>query len=234
MLQYTLVENLLTPAPNDFMAQPVNVRSYTLAEILRRILSRNTGLSEAQLTASVNEFIEEVGLITEEGDTVNTPLVHTILSIPGVFEGAADSYDGKRHRTRINTNAGVRLTTAIVKVKPQKIDVAETVPHILEAKDVVSDTVNETLTPGGVLQLRGSRLKFMPAEAGNGVFLVDEQGVERQLTTVVENKPARIIVLLPADLAVGTYWVEVRTSGTVNGKPTKNLKTGRNSKPLIV
>jgi hypothetical protein len=234
MLQYTLVENLLTPAPGDFMAQPVNVRSYTLAEIIRRIQSRNTGLSEAQLTASINEFIEEVGLITEEGDTVNTPLVNTNLSIPGVFDGAADSYDGKRHRTRINANAGARLTIALTKVKPQKVEVPEPAPHILETKDIVSDTVNETLTPGGVLQLRGSRLRFLPAEAGNGVFLVNEQGKETQLTVVAENKPSRTILLLPADLSSGTYWVEVRSSSSVSGKPTKTLKTGRFAKTLTV
>jgi hypothetical protein len=234
MLQFTLVENLLTPALNDYMAQPVNVRSYTLAEIVRRILSRNTGLSEAQLTASVNEFIEEVGLITEEGDTVNTPLVNTNLSISGVYDGAADNYDSKRHRTKINANAGSRLVTALAKVKPQKVNVAEPVPHILEVKDIVSDTVNETLTPGGVLQLRGSRLKFLPAEAGNGVFLINEQGVERQLTVIVENKPARLMLLLPADLSDGTYWVEVRSTYSSAGKPAKTLKTGRFPKTLTV
>jgi len=232
MLQYTLVENLLTPAPNDYMAQSVNVRSYTLAEIIRRVLSRNTGLSEAQLTASINEFIEEVGLITEEGDTVNTPLVNTNLSVSGVFDSAADNYDGKRHRTKINTNAGARLTTALTKVKPQKTDVAEPLPHILEVKDIVSDTINETLTPGGVLQLRGSRLKFLPAEAGNGVFLINEQGAERQLTVVAENKPARIMVLLPTDLANERYWVEVRTTWSGSIKPSQALKTGRFHKTL--
>jgi hypothetical protein len=98
----------------------------------------------------------------------------------------------------------------------------------------VSDTVNETLTPGGVLQLRGSRLKFLPAEPGNGVFLTNEQGMERQLTVVAENKPARIIVMLPADLAEGTYRVEVRTTYSSAGKPAKTLKTGKSSKILTV
>jgi hypothetical protein len=84
------------------------------------------------------------------------------------------------------------------------------------------------------LQLRGSRLRFLPAEAGNGVFLVNEQGKEIQLTVVAENKPFRTILLLPADLSSGTYWVEVRSSSSVSGKPTKTLKTGRFSKTLTV
>jgi len=104
----------------------------------------------------------------------------------------------------------------------------------LALNDFMAQPVNETLTPGGVLQLRGSRLKFLPVEVGNGVFLINEQGVERQLTVIVENKPARLMLLLPADLSDGTYWVEVRSSGTINGKPTKILKTGRYSKPLTV
>ena len=39
MISYSLVENLLTAAPNDFMAQTVNVR-----EIVQRIMGRRTNL----------------------------------------------------------------------------------------------------------------------------------------------------------------------------------------------
>jgi hypothetical protein len=37
MLQYILVENLLTPAPNDYTAQPVNVSTIDLDGIFQRI-----------------------------------------------------------------------------------------------------------------------------------------------------------------------------------------------------
>jgi hypothetical protein len=235
MLQYTLVDNLLTPAPNDFSGQPVHVRSHDLQAIFQRISARYPGLTPAQISSAVNEFIEEVCAITESGETVNTPLFTTQLSIVGVFDGAIDAFDAKRHSVRINLNAGVRLRDAARQVKTEKVAVAEPLPHILEVKDVVSDTVNETLTPSGVLQLRGSRLKFLPAEENNGVFLIGEQGVETKLAIIAENKPARIMAVLPADLPQGNYFVEIRTTfSSGNAKPARTLKTGRFHKELTV
>jgi hypothetical protein len=234
MLQYALLENLLTPAPNDYMAQPVNVRTHDLEGVYKRISARYPGLTPAQIAAAVNEFIEEICAITEEGEAVNTPLVNTQFSTPGVYEGAMDSYDSKRHSVRLNLVPGTRLREAVRKVKLEKVVVAEPLPHILEVKDIVSNTVNETLTPGGVVQLRGGRLKFLPAETDNGIFLINEQGAETKLAVIVENKPARLIAVLPADLQRGDYSIEVRTSWTTSGKPMKTLKQGRFNKILTV
>lgn len=234
MLQYILNDNFLTAAPNDFWAQPVNVRSYTQPEVIRRILARNPGLSEAQLTSAINEYTEEAGIITEEGGAINTPLVNTNLSISGVFEGAADTFDSKRHRTKVNANPGLRLTQAASKIKPRKTTVADPVPQILEVKDIVSGSVNDVLTLGGVIRITGSRLKFLPEEPDNGIFLINEQGEETKLTVIAENKPARLMAMLPPNQAQGIYWVEVRTTFSTVGKPGKTLKAGRFGKELTL
>jgi hypothetical protein len=234
MLQYTLVENLLTPTPNDYTAQPVNVRTVDLDGIFQRIGARYPGLTPAQIAAAVSEFFDEVCTITEEGDVINTPLLNTTFSTPGVYEGAMDSYDPKRHSVKLNLSTGKRLRDAVKKVKLEKVIVAEPLPHVLEVKDIVSESVNETLTPGGVIQIRGGRLKFLPAEADNGIFLVNEQGENIKLAIIVENKPAKLIAVLPTELAQGEYFLEIRTSYTSNGKPSKTLKHGRFNKVLTV
>jgi hypothetical protein len=43
MLQYTVLENLLTPAPDDYVAQPVDVRTHDLPAIFKRIVARYPG-----------------------------------------------------------------------------------------------------------------------------------------------------------------------------------------------
>ncbi|MDR1339976.1 MAG: DUF4469 domain-containing protein, partial [Prevotellaceae bacterium] len=171
MLRYSLVENLLTSAPDDFLAQPVNVRSYTMPEVLQRISARYPGLTPTQISAAVNEFFEEVSKITEDGETVNTPLFNTQLSMPGVYKGAMDSFDSKRHSVKVNINPGTILRESVHRIKTEKVTVAEPLPHILEVKDVMSDTVNDIITPGGVIQLRGGRLKFLTDQPDNGIFL---------------------------------------------------------------
>lgn len=234
MLQYTLVENLLTAAPNDLMALPVNVRVYDLAEIKQRILARHPGMGQSQLNAAIEEFFEEVCILIEDGNAVNTPLFNVQPSFTGVFDSATDNFDAKRHRTKTNLTPGVLMRSASSKIKTQKVQVPDPQPFILEVSDVLSGTVNDQLTPGGVVQLKGGRLKLVTANPDNGIFLVNEQGSAVKLAVIVENKPARLIAMLPADLPQGTYSIEVRTTLTSSNKESKTMKTGRYSKELTV
>ncbi|MBQ9206316.1 MAG: DUF4469 domain-containing protein [Treponema sp.] len=52
-------------------------------------------------------------------------------------------------------------------------------------------------------------------------------------STVIENKPARLLVLLPADITAGEFSVEVRTKiiGS-SGKALKTMKKGTYNKVL--
>jgi hypothetical protein len=158
----------------------------------------------------------------------------TQWSIPGAVEGAADAVNPKTHPAKINLYAGSALREAARKVKTEKVIVAEPAPHIVEVRDVLSGTANETLTAGGVVQIRGGRLKLLTSEANNGIFLVDEQGGEFKITVIVENKPARLIAVMPADIPQGDWFIEVRTSCSTSGKPMKSLKQGRYSRILTV
>ena len=72
-----------------------------------------------------------------------------------------------------------------------------------------------------------------PCIPENGIFLTDDQGQTRKMPNIVENKPARLIVMIPADLPAGTYTVEVRTSFMNTTKEGKNIKTGRFNRELV-
>ena len=102
----------------------------------------------------------------------------------------------------------------------------------MEVKDVVSGKVNEVLTKGGVVQLVGSRLKFDAKDAVQGIFFVPETGEAVRATVIAENKPARLMAIIPAGLKAGTYYIEVRTKISSSPKPLKNVKTGRFFKAL--
>jgi hypothetical protein len=105
----------------------------------------------------------------------------------------------------------------------------------MEVKDIVSGSVNEHLTSGGVIQLRGSRLRFIETNPTNGVFLLFETGVEYKLSVIVENKPSRLILMLPTNLTAGIYTLEVRTTFSQSGsREGKQLKIGRFIKLLTV
>lgn len=116
---------------------------------------------------------------------------------------------------------------------PQEEGVS-TDPYITEVKDVVSGKTNDILTKGGVVQLVGSRLKFDAKDAAQGIFFVPETGNPVRASVIAENKPARVMAIIPADLPARTYYIEVRTKIAEGGKALKNLKTGRFAKALTV
>ena len=232
MLKYCLRENLLTAAPDDYMAQAADVRSYTLDEIIDLMMEKGTTLTRADVAATLQVYGEVVSAIIKDGSAVNTPLMNTSMSISGVFDGANDSFDKKRHTVNLNITAGTLLRDAVTKVKCEKTEGVSTDPYITEVTDIVTGTLNTTLSKGGVVQLVGARLKFDAKDTAQGIFFVPETGAPVRAAVIAENKPARLMAIIPADLAAGTYYVEVRTKIIGSSQKSKTLKTGRFDKPL--
>ena len=234
MLKYSLRENLLTPAPDDYMAQVADVRSYTLDEIIDLMMDKGTTLTRADVAATLQVYGEVCSSLIKDGAALNTPLMNTSMSISGVFDGANDSFDKKRHTVNLNLTAGTLLRDAVTKVKCEKTEGASTDPYITEVTDIVTGTANTTLTKGGVVQLVGARLKFDAKDTAQGIFFVPETGEAVRAAVIAENKPARLMAIIPADLAAGTYYIEVRSKHSGGGKPLKAVKAGRFAKPLTV
>ncbi|MEL3912625.1 DNA-binding domain-containing protein [Treponema pedis] len=234
MLKYCLRENLLTAEPNDYMAQTADVRSFTLEQIIDLMMQKGTTLTRADVAATLQVYGEVVSALIADGAAINTPLINTSSSISGVFNGAADSFDKKRHTIKLNITAGTLLSATVPKIKCEKIEAADTAPYITEVTDIVSGKMNDVLTKGGVVQLIGARLKFDAKDSAQGLFFIKEAGAEVRASVIAENKPARIMAIIPADLAAGSYYVEVRTKLVNSSKASKTVKTGRFSKPLTV
>ena len=232
MLKYSLRENLLTPAPDDYMAQAQDVRSYTLDEIIDLMMDKGTTITRADVAATLQVYGEVCASLIKDGSALNTPLFNTALTIAGVFNGANDSFDKKRHTVNLNITAGTLLRDAVTKVKCEKTEGVSTDPYITEVTDIVSGKTNEVLTKGGIVQITGSRLKFDAKDASQGIFFVPETGNPVRASVIAENKPARLMAIIPAGLKAGTYYIEVRTKISSSPKPLKNVKTGRFFKAL--
>ncbi|MGF7109487.1 hypothetical protein J2Z29_002051 [Treponema pedis] len=187
------------------------------------MVRRGTTVTRTDLVAIMQLYTEECSFIVEEGGTLNTPLINTSMSITGVFDGADDSFDKKRHAVSLNISAGTALKTALGKTKAVKTETAGTEPYITAVTDKLTGD-SETIKIGSVMEILGSRLKFDDKDTEQGVFAVSGMSAVR-CASVVENKPARLIVLLDATVPAGEFTLEVRTKLTSNGnKKSKSLK----------
>jgi hypothetical protein len=234
MLEFNLVENLLTAAPDDFMAQVTNVRSFNDSEIADRMLQSGAGLTKSDILSVLESYKGTVCNIIADGGAVDTALFVLRPSIAGVFNSASDTFSPSRHQIKSNLHQGVAIRDAVQKIKTQKVQVIDPVPNITQVKDVVNGA-NDHITAGLVLEISGSRLKILFEDDSNGIFLIPlSGGKEIKLLQLVENKPARLMAMIPASIEAGEYYLEVRTTWSGNTKPSKTLKTGRFHKILTI
>ena len=217
MLKYYNVENQLTERPGDCTALTLNLGSLDKSAFIDRMLKRGTSVTSTDALAVMNAIEETAVDLILQGYTLNLPLMNTSFSISGVFDGPLDTFDGNRHKLNINLTKGVLLRDAEKNVKLEKTSVPAPMPQIQEVRDSVSRSVNEKLTARGVIELRGYNLKIDGDESSCGLWFVAENGTETKAEVIIENKPSKIIAMIP-DLAAGKYQVKVATQFSGGGK----------------
>ena len=226
MVKYVLSENLLTARPDDFMATPVDVKSFDRDTIVEMMLKRGTLLTKTDILAVLNSLEEVVADIVKDGGAVNMPLFNTSFSISGVFDGAMDTFDPNRHRLYVNLNKGTLLRDVEKQVKTSKTEMSAAAPSVVEVRDVLSGTSNEKLTPMGVIQVFGSGLRIEGTEPTVGLWFVPAEGAQPPIkaNVMVSNKPSSLTAMVPA-LDAGTYRIRVATQYAGSG--SRLLKTPR-------
>ncbi|GHT81269.1 hypothetical protein FACS189467_5030 [Bacteroidia bacterium] len=228
MLEYSLHENLLTERTDDFAAQPHVKNSYKRDQLIELMLQRGTLVTKTDIIAVLNNLEETVDYIVRNGGTVTLPLFDTGFSIGGVFDSAMDTFDPARHKLHVTIRKGSVLRTAEKEVKLTKINSAPPQPSVLEVKDSVSGAVDTTLTSGGVVEINGINIKIVGENPDNGLYFVAADGTAVKAATIVTNKPATLIALVPV-LAAGGYQVKIVTqySGSYNLKESKTTIYGK-------
>ena len=232
MLKYSLASNLLNVSVENYTAKAKASGSYDKEAIIANMLWRGSLLTRTDILAVLNGFEESITAIINDGGTVNTPLFNTSFSISGVFEGAMDNFDRKRHKVNVKFIKGILIRNAEAMIIPEKTGAIAPMLQILEVKDSVSGKVNERLTPGGVLEVWGNNIKIAGDHPECGLYFVPESGEAVKVQVIVQNKPSSLIVMIPM-LSVGIYSLKVVTQFT-NGHLLKLPRSCYFNKMLIV
>ncbi|MDR1896687.1 MAG: DUF4469 domain-containing protein [Prevotellaceae bacterium] len=236
MLEYTLGDNPLSEDPDDKKAQVVNVRTYSQDEVIDKILDIGAGLTNSDVVSVLSGLKKVVTVISDEGDAVTLELFDTYPSIQGVFKGVNDSYDPKRHRTRINLRPGVALRASEKNIKTKKVPGGIHYTTIFSVMDVKSKSVDNLLTPGRNLKIFGEKIKVVGDEAITGIWFINQNdGTRTQVETsdIVTNRASEVIVVIPA-LTAGEYKIELKTCYSGGSTPTKTSHESTFHKVLTV
>jgi hypothetical protein len=174
------------------------------------MLQRGTTVTRTDIVAVFNAMEETGVFIIENGGTFNLPLMITGFRMPGIYEGALDTFDPTRHSLHATVNRGVLVRDIENRIRLEKVNTPTPQPQILEVKDSVTGAVDTRLTAGGAVEIAGIHIKIAGIKPENGIYFVSSGGTETKAETVVTNLPSQLIALIPA-LPADTYRIKVVT-----------------------
>ena len=222
-LRYGLVPNHLTDDPNDCMAVTTDNDTINIEQIVERAIGKGSTVTKAEALSVIEEFEYSVVDAIKEGNNVITELFKIYPSVSGVFTDDEDGFDPARHSVKLNLNAGSRLKSIVSDIELKKVDITSPRPVIQRFTDLKNNVINESFSPGQIISIKGSHLKFDEEDAQQGIFFIAADNSETKVTNVVKNKPSELMFFVPEALTDGTFQVEVRTIF----QNTKRLRSGR-------
>ena len=235
-IKVNLYENFLTDDPDDYSARVISERTLNVKEICKTAVSRGGAPSTAEaMEHNVTLFLKEMAYQLMDGYAVNTGYFTANAQVRGVFKNRSETFDPNKHSILFRFNQGDVLRKEIPNIQVQVMGVGDTgivISHVVDSK---SGSVNDLITPGGTLKIKGGKLKIAGDHPEVGVFFEDETGNATQVETndVIVNKPAELIVQIP-NLPAGRYQLTVRNQYIGSNQLLKEPRTIAYEKILTV
>ncbi|MFA8451282.1 MAG: DNA-binding domain-containing protein [Bacteroidales bacterium] len=218
-MEYTLFENKLTKDnEDDFIAKHVNSIIENSADLLETITGPGSILKETESKAVIEAYWKTIIKYIQKGHEYRDEWISVSLNIAGTFENKDARFDRESHEIRVGVVPNKRIKKAAREINPHYVDPDFDRAIIENIYDFASDTDNDTLSPGGVVEVKGRNLKIHEGPVGAGVFLINkESGDEVVIQKMRDNEPRTLRFVVPT-LEAGTYRLEIRNSARESRK----------------
>ena len=204
----------ITDQKDDRFGRVVKSKSLNIDDLVNIAVSRRTDLSPTTLK-SAHEILKAIA--TEQianGASVNFGLGYFNLNVNGVFLGDNASWDKDKHTLSVHVTPSVELRNAVKSCDVEVRGMAASPMAINSVTDVSTGEVNTKLTPGGGVNVTGTRIKIEGDQTGVGIKLVNEETKEETLVpmnSILDNSPSKLTFIVPAGLAAGDYRLMITT-----------------------
>jgi len=218
----------LTQRKDDRYGRVVTTRSLTEDDLIAIAVSRRTDLSSTSLKAAMGIL---QGIAVEQianGASVCFGLGYFNLGVNGVFIGDDAHWDNAIHSLSVRVAPTAQLRNA---VKASKVDVrgmAASGAVINTVTDVTSGEVNSRLTPGGGVNLTGTKIKIGGDNSLIGIRLTNHatsEVIAIPETSLLLNDPKKVIFIAPASLVNGDYKLSITTQYSSQSHILKEPRT---------
>jgi len=219
---------MLTERKDDRFGRVVTSKSLNEDDLIKLVLTRRTDLSATTIKASI-ELVKEVA-ITElaNGASVKFGLGYFNLTVNGVFIGDNASWDSSQHSLTVNATPTAEVREAVKATSVNVRGMAASGLFVNSVTDVTTGTVNSRLTPGGGVNLSGSRIKIDGSDPEVGIHLINQQTsavIAIPPTSLLVNEPSKLTFVVPATLPDGDYKLSVCTQYSPSIKLLSEART---------
>ena len=223
-----LYDLTLTERKDDRFGRVVTTKSLNLDDLIAKAVSRRTDLSATTLRASM-EILQ--GIAIEEianGASVNFGLAYFNLGVSGVFYGDNAKWDSSEHSLWVKATPTAELREKVVASTVDVRGMAVVGIAINTLTDVSSGEQNGRITPGGGVNLTGSKIKIDGDDANVGLSFINQSTNAVTVipkTAILVNDPSKITFIVPTTLSAGDYKLSLCTQYSSSHKTTKEART---------
>ena len=234
-IKVNLYENLLTEDPNDYSAKVISERSLNTGDICKIAVNRGGAPSTAEaMEHNVALFLREMAYQLMDGYSINTGYFTANAQVRGVFNSPRETFNPNKHSVLFRFNQGEIMRRQIPSVAVQVMGVGQNdviISHVVDSK---TGSVNDLLTPGGTLKIRGGKIKIAGDHPETGVYFENEAGnsVKVEERDIIVNNPTELIIQIP-EMKPGTYRLIIGTQYS-GGNLLKSVRTAVYEKPFTV
>lgn len=212
-----LHDNPLTERQDDCYGRIVNIASVDVNTLVGRALSSGFNGNAESMKAAIAAVDAEAVKAVVRGEIVNYGLGHISVDVEGAFIGDAPVWNPQVNRLAAHITPSKTLRETLKSTPVRIRGKASDSSVISTVTDVVTGKVNEQLTPGGIVNLRGTRVKIAGSAQNVGLWLTNQDTQEATpvpMSSIGTNDPSRLSFVVPATLASGSYLLSIVTQFT--------------------
>jgi hypothetical protein len=225
-LKIAVFKNFLPNCPSPFIVRSDSSDVVEFDRFVEIMAAGRTTLTQTDIVAAMQLFKEELQKQLAEGKTVKTPTGSFYLCAAGSMGSLDESYLPKsqtnNHEVRLHHKPEKAFEDSIIGalkiVREERPDLS--IPSLRTVLAAGDDS--GAIGAGGMIQIKGLRLRFDPKVPEQGVFFVDAAGAETRSPFYPMVLPGTVLAGVPDTLVPGSYAVVLRAA--VNGK---DLREGR-------
>jgi hypothetical protein len=208
-IQVQFIHAFLPEAKKPYNLKAVNQPELGIHEIASKADVYNIQTSPKIIEEGLTAGMELIYYLAADGYKIKTPLFNLKVRIPGEYLGSETSLpEGIFPVARLQTTSSFRkYLKEKVKLDFNGIDQSDGL--IAEALDEATELVDEVLTIGNLLTVRGYGLKIDSDEAHQnetGLYFVPFEGASVKAEIIAVNEPRTLKVIVPAAVEAGKQY----------------------------